>query len=90
MLEDRPPKFVSFSLFDFCQQRRIILLVKLSFEVVDVLLDELVSDGLVIHLLDVATETFTKHLVSLPLPETLTFVYLEHLLNLVQLSCSQP
>lgn len=51
----------------------------------DVLLDELVSDGLVVHQLDVAAETFAKHLVPLPLAEALTFVNFEHLLHLVQL-----
>jgi hypothetical protein len=53
--------------------------------VLDVLLDELVSDGLVVHQLDVAAETFAKHLVPLPLAEALAFVNFEHLLHLVQL-----
>lgn len=49
----------------------------------DVLLDELVSDSLVVHLLDVAAEAFAEHLVSLPLAEALAFVDFEHLLHLV-------
>ena len=51
----------------------------------NVLLDELIPDDLIIHLLNITAETFAEHLIPLSFAEALRLVYLEHLFHAVQL-----
>ncbi len=70
-MEDFSPKFLGFLFFDVLDQRRIVLIHKFVIHDSDVLLDELWTHQLLVHLLDILSEIFAERGIKISLSEAL-------------------
>lgn len=71
MMEDLSPKFVGFHFLDVFDQCRIVLIHKFVIHDSDVLLDELWTNQLLVHLHDILSEVFAERGIEISLSKAL-------------------